>query len=269
MKMNPDEKGQSTVEILGYPTSNDSLDRISDQIIHSIVHGGNTRWLACLNPHSIVKAESDPVFKQSLQSADILLPDGVGIYMASRLLKLPLPGKISGSDLFRACSSMADRHKGIRCFFLGSSPEVLERISRRMELEYPNITVCGTYSPPFKNEFSEEDNDKMVEAIQAAKPHILWVGMTAPKQEKWIFQNKDRLNVPFTGAIGAVFDFFAGTKKRSSDFWIRLGLEWLPRFLKEPRRLWERNIISTPVFLGSVLRELICKIKGKTNARPV
>jgi len=265
--MNPDEKGQSTVEILGYPTRNDSLDRISEQIIHSIVHGGNTRWLACLNPHSIVKAGSDPLFKNALHLADILIPDGIGILLAAKLLRLPISEKISGSDLFRACSLRANEQRGLRCFFLGSSPNVLELISRRMQSDYPNITVCGTYSPPFKDEFSEVDNNNMVEAIRSAKPHILWVGMTAPKQEKWIFQNIDRLNVPFAGAIGAVFDFYAGTKQRSSDFWIKLGLEWLPRFLKEPRRLWERNMISTPVFLLSVLREMVCQFRRKTSDR--
>ena len=95
----------------------------------------------------------------------------------------------------------------------------------------------------------------MLDAIRAARPDVVWVGMTAPKQEKWIFENRSKLDVPFMGAIGAVFDFYAGTKLRSSLFWQKLGLEWLPRFFHEPGRLWERNVKSTPIFLGWIVRE--------------
>lgn len=95
----------------------------------------------------------------------------------------------------------------------------------------------------------------MVAAINEARPDVLWVGMTAPKQEKWIHRNRGELRVPFMGAIGAVFDFYAGTKSRPSRFWRKLGLEWLPRFLQEPRRLWERNLKSAPLFLWWLLRE--------------
>ena len=109
-----------------------------------------------------------------------------------------------------------------------------------MNHDFPNIKVT-THSPPFKPEFSEEDNRQMIEAINQASPDVLWVGMTAPKQEKWIYQNKDKLNVKFIGAIGAVFDFYAGTVKRSSPWFQKHGLEWLPRLLQEPRLLWYRN----------------------------
>ena len=102
----------------------------------------------------------------------------------------------------------------------------------------------------------------MIDAVNNGRPDVLWVGMTAPKQEKWIYENRDKLNVPFMAAIGAVFDFYAGTKQRSSGFWIRIGLEWLPRFLKEPKRLWERNMKSAPIFLGWIIREKIRQIRA-------
>ena len=105
------------------------------------------------------------------------------------------------------------------------------------------------------NEIDNLINQKMIEAINRVKPDVLWVGMTAPKQEKWIYQNKDKLDVKFIGAIGAVFDFYAGTKKRSQPFFQKIGLEWLPRLLGEPRRLWHRNFVSNPVFLMRVLRQ--------------
>jgi N-acetylglucosaminyldiphosphoundecaprenol N-acetyl-beta-D-mannosaminyltransferase len=126
-----------------------------------------------------------------------------------------------------------------------------------MKKEFPGITVCGVLSPPFKPEFSKAESAAMVAAVNAARPDVLWVGMTAPKQEKWIHENRDRLEVPFIGAIGAVFDFYAGNKRRSSVFWQRIGMEWFPRLLREPCRLWERNLKSTPVFLFWIVREKV------------
>lgn len=149
---------------------------------------------------------------------------------------------------------------GLRYFFLGSHDDVLSRICKKLSTEYPAIEVCGTYSPPYKEEFDDRDNEVMVDIINKAKPDVLWVGMTAPKQEKWIYQNKDRLSVPFIGAIGAVFDFYAGTIKRPSLIWRTLGLEWLGRFVREPRRMWTRNFVSTPIFMYWVLKE---KLRNK------
>jgi N-acetylglucosaminyldiphosphoundecaprenol N-acetyl-beta-D-mannosaminyltransferase len=152
-------------------------------------------------------------------------------------------------------SAALNKEKGRRYFFLGSTEKNLIKIKEKMNEDYPNITVAGTYSPPFKPEFSEEENQLMIDAIIRARPDVLWVGMTAPKQEKWIFQNKDKLNVKFIGAIGAVFDFYSGNVKRSHPFFQKLGLEWLPRLLRQPRRLWRRNFISNPLFLLRVMQE--------------
>ena len=126
-----------------------------------------------------------------------------------------------------------------------------------MAIDFPNIQVVGVYAPLYKDEFTVEDNEKMIAAINAVNPDVLWVGMTAPKQEKWIYQNKKQLEVKFIGAIGAVFDFYAGNIKRSHPFFQKLGLEWLPRLLQEPRRLWRRNFISNPKFMLRVLKERV------------
>ncbi|MBA4417639.1 MAG: acetylglucosaminyldiphospho-UDP acetyl-beta-D-mannosaminyltransferase [Syntrophus sp. (in: bacteria)] len=220
------------------------------------------RYMACANPHSIVVASRDKEFQAALKSADILMPDGYGIALAAKMLGLPLKERVAGSEFFRAFTLLANKDGGLKYFFLGSTKHVLGLMVERLCREFPSIFVCGTYSPPFKEEFSEEDNKKMIDIINSAKPDVLWVGMTAPKQEKWIYQNRYILEVPFIGAIGAVFDFYAGTKQRPSIFWQKLGLEWLPRFMREPRRLWERNLKSTPIFLLWVLHE-----KLKQNRR--
>jgi N-acetylglucosaminyldiphosphoundecaprenol N-acetyl-beta-D-mannosaminyltransferase len=120
-------------------------------------------------------------------------------------------------------------------------------------------------SPPFKDEFDEADDAAMIAAVNAARPDVLWVGMTAPKQEKWIYRNHDRLDVPFTGAIGAAFDFYAGTKKRAPQWVGQMGLEWLPRLVREPRRLWRRNLVSTPKFLYKVLAQVVFQMGRSGN----
>jgi N-acetylglucosaminyldiphosphoundecaprenol N-acetyl-beta-D-mannosaminyltransferase len=116
------------------------------------------------------------------------------------------------------------------------------------------VSIAGTYSPPFKPEFSAEDNRTMIQAINDANADVLWVGLTAPKQEKWIFEHRERLDVNFAGPIGAAFDFFVGNISRVGPFWQNMGLEWLPRLVQEPRRLWRRSLISAPRFLVRTIR---------------
>jgi N-acetylglucosaminyldiphosphoundecaprenol N-acetyl-beta-D-mannosaminyltransferase len=190
----------------------------------------------------------------------MITPDGIGIVMASKILGGNIKNRVTGSDIFREVNRALNRQGGFRCFFLGSTEENLTRICDRMGKEFPRIEIAGTYSPPFKTAFSPEEDRGMVETVNRAAPDVLWVGMTAPKQEKWIHQNKDKLNVKFIGAVGAVFDFYAGNVKRSHPWFLEHGLEWLPRLLQEPKRLWQRTFISAPLFLLRVLRQ---KITGK------
>jgi N-acetylglucosaminyldiphosphoundecaprenol N-acetyl-beta-D-mannosaminyltransferase len=144
----------------------------------------------------------------------------------------------------------------MRVFFLGSTEETLELIKQRMTRDYPAIKVAGTFPPPFKDVYSSDEITKMVKAINSAAPDVLWVGLSAPKQEKFILENRARLNVKFVAAIGAVFDFYSGNVKRDADSWfVRHGLEWLPRLLQEPRRLWRRMFVSAPVFMWNVIKE--------------
>ena len=139
--------------------------------------------------------------------------------------------------------------------FMGSSQKVLDLIVKRAAEVYPHLKVV-TYSPPYKPEFSEEDNKAIVEAINAADPDLLWIGMTAPKQEKWTYSHWNELNIHcHVGTIGAVFDFFAGTVERAPIWWQRHGLEWLYRLLKEPKRMWRRYIIGNSLFLWNMVKE--------------
>lgn len=211
-------------------------------------------WLACLNPHSYAVALEDKTFSRALHDADWLVPDGAGIVMASRLLGGKVYERVTGSDVFFGLHLRMNEVGGMSVFFLGATEDTLAVIRERMERDYPNIRVAGTYSPPFKPNYSDTELEEMINAINAVKPDVLWVGMTAPKQEKWIFQNRKRLNVKFSGAIGAVFDFYTGRVKRSHPIFQRLGLEWLPRLIQQPKRLWRRMLVSAPIFLWHVFK---------------
>jgi N-acetylglucosaminyldiphosphoundecaprenol N-acetyl-beta-D-mannosaminyltransferase len=203
-----------------------------------------------INPHSYCVAKKDGQFQKALHASDVLLPDGIGIVFATKWLVGKRIGKIAGSDLHIHLIQKANK-SGLKIFYLGASQDTLQKIQNRLANEQPNCSV-GFYSPPFKAEFSQEENKEMIAAINAFAPDILFVGMTAPKQEKWVHAHKSQINARVICSIGAVFDFYAGTVKRSHPIWIKLGLEWLPRLLKEPKRLWRRNLVSTPQFLGIV-----------------
>ena len=209
-----------------------------------------------INTHSFVLARKDDGFADALRSADALLPDGIGIVKACKWLKMknaPIE-KIAGADLFRYEMEKLNGQGGT-CFFMGSSPKVLGQIREQAAETYPNIRVV-TYSPPYKPAFSAEENQAILDAIHAADPDLLWIGMTAPKQEKWLHDHWESLHIHcHTGAIGAVFDFFAGTVERAPQWWLDHGLEWLYRFIKEPGRMWRRVAISGPVFLWEILKE--------------
>lgn len=206
-----------------------------------------------INPHSYATAQKDSLFQKALSNSAILLPDGIGIVYAAKFLKKEKLARITGSDLHDFLVKEANTRK-LKVYYLGSSAETLEKINIKLKQEAPNVTVA-TYSPPFKDQFSAPENTAMIASINAFHPDILFIGMTAPKQEKWAYENQKQINAKVICSIGAVFDFYAETKKRSNGFWIKLGLEWLPRLIREPRRLWRRIFVSGPVFILDVLKK--------------
>lgn len=213
-----------------------------------------------INAHSYNTALKDELFQRALINGDVLIPDGVSIVKACKWLNAKSQPKerIAGWDLFAFEMDKLNK-KGGKCFFMGSSEKVLSLIRKRASVDYPNIVV-ETYSPPYKPEFSEEDNKAIIEAINKADPDLLWIGMTAPKQEKWTYSHWNELNIHcHVGTIGAVFDFFAGTVERAPIWWQEHGLEWAYRLIKEPKRMWRRYIIGNSLFLWNISKEKINK----------
>lgn len=210
-----------------------------------------------INAHSYNTALKDAFFAEALMKGDALIPDGASIVMACRKLKAKSQPteRIAGWDLF-AMEMERLNQKGGTCFFMGSSEKVLKLIREKAKTVYPNIRI-ETYSPPYKPEFSEEENQAIIEAINRANPDLLWIGMTAPKQEKWAYRHWNELDIHcHCGTIGAVFDFFAGTMERAPLWWQEHSLEWLYRLLKEPKRMWRRYIIGNTLFIWNVFREM-------------
>ena len=209
-----------------------------------------------INAHSFNTAKKDKLFAEALTNGDALIPDGVSIVKACKWIKAKSQPKerIAGWDLFEFEMEKLENKCGT-VMFMGSSQKVLDLIVKRAAVDYPHLKVV-TYSPPYKPEFSDEDNKAIINAINAANPDLLWIGMTAPKQEKWTYSHWKELNIHcHVGTIGAVFDFFAGTVERAPMWWQEHGLEWLYRLLKEPKRMWRRYIIGNALFLWNMTKE--------------
>ena len=217
-----------------------------------------------INAHSFNVAQKDELFAEALAKGDYLIPDGASIIKACSMLKAKSQPKerIAGWDLFAfemqrlegRCQK--DDVRG-RVMFMGSSEKVLARIREKAAVDYPNLEVV-TYSPPYKPEFSEEDNAAIIKAINDANPDLLWIGMTAPKQEKWTYAHWKELDIHcHVGTIGAVFDFYAGTAQRAPRWWQEHSLEWLYRLVKEPKRMWRRYVIGNPLFLWNIGKERV------------
>ena len=246
--------GPGRVEnILGYSVWSGNIDALAQELGEQLDRGRSCRWLACLNPHSYAVALNDHAFEQALQAADWLIPDGIGVVYASRMQHGAIRQRITGFDTFVAVNQALHRRGG-SVFFLGASEETLDLIRQRMSRDYPAVRVAGCLSPPFREAFSAQENQQMIDAVNASGADVVWVAMTAPKQEKWLAAHAGLMQVKFAGAIGAVFDFYAGKVQRSSPVFQQLGLEWLPRLLREPRRLWRRMFISAPIFVWHAWR---------------
>ena len=217
-----------------------------------------------INAHSYNSAIKDGLFAEALIKGDYLIPDGASIVKACRWIKAKSRPKerIAGWDLFefemgKLNENQNENENKKRVMFMGSSEKVLELIRKKAAEVYPNIEVV-TYSPPYKPVFTDEDNRAIVEAINEANPDLLWIGMTAPKQEKWTYSHWDELNIHcHVGTIGAVFDFFAGTYKRAPQWWQEHSLEWLYRLVKEPKRMWRRYVLGNPLFMWNITLEAI------------
>jgi N-acetylglucosaminyldiphosphoundecaprenol N-acetyl-beta-D-mannosaminyltransferase len=233
-----------TLKIMGYEVFVDDISAIK-------IDAERKQVINTINPHSYITAKDDTLFMEALQASDTLMPDGSGIVLAGKQIYKADIQKIAGSDLHIYLLSELEKTGG-SVFYMGASQNTLNKIHEQIAKEYPTVKV-GSYSPPYTPEFSEEENNTIISKVNAFDADVLFIGMTAPKQEKWLHAHKEALNFKTASCIGAVFDFYAGTVVRPSQVWIDMHLEWFPRLVKEPKRLWKRNFVSTPLFLADML----------------
>jgi N-acetylglucosaminyldiphosphoundecaprenol N-acetyl-beta-D-mannosaminyltransferase len=207
-----------------------------------------------ISPNSYGLAVRDKIMDKALKESDYLILDGIYFGWLPLLKYAQRIKRITGWDSFLYFSRKIQEKKG-RSFFLGSNDSTLQKIEKRYKKDFSNIKVAS-YCPPFREEFTKEENLMMHQIINEFKPDVLFVGMTAPKQEKWVYQNKDFLDVHIITTIGNVFDWYAGNSKRPNIFWQKTGMEWLVRIFIRPE-IFKRNIGNQLLFFWHLFLILI------------
>lgn len=240
-----------TVDILGFRVSRLDLEG-AVQDLDRMIQSGTKHRVVCMTVNSIMSARGDQWLRSLYNKASLALPDGLPIIWASRILGEPVPGRAAGPDLLLATSAMAAR-RGYTCYFMGGGTGIAGRLADALRRRYPGLRVVGAYSPSYHEEFPPEVSARIVRRINAVNPDILWVGLGAPKQDRWIADNLERLSVRVAIGVGAAFEMYGGTAGRAPLWMQRTGLEWFFRFLREPRRLFRRYFIEGPPFLPLVL----------------
>ena len=210
-------------------------------------------------PHQIVTvnldfisiAHDNSTFQQLLNQADLAVADGMPLVWLSRLKGIPLPQRVAGVDLFDECCALA-AEEGRGVFLLGAAPGVADKAAERLKERYPGLLVVGTYAPP-RGPMTRKENERIVRMVRRAAPDFLFVALGAPRQDLWIRENMERLNVPVAMGVGCVFDLFAGAVNRAPEWMQRSGLEWAFRLGQEPTRLWRRYLLNDLPVLGRLL----------------
>ena len=239
------------VEILGCAVDRVSLTSATARLAQ-LIRGGGVHQAIVLPVHSLMYAQRDRRFLEICNGASMVLPDGVPLLWASRILGARIPGRVAGSDLFWELTRLAEKELHT-CFLLGSRPEVLTRLEKVLRRRFPALRLSGSFSPPVSRAFSTAENDDIIRRVNAARPDILWVGLGAPRQEQWIHANLGKLEIRLAIGVGAAFDMCSGTVRRAPLWVQRAGLEWFYRFLREPKRLFRRYFIESASFLPLVL----------------
>jgi len=232
-----------------------------------VIRKKNQSYILTCNVDHLIKLKRDAEFKEVYSNAGAIVADGMPIVWASRVLRKPLKQRVSGSDLFDRLGK-AFESRQYRLFFLGSAMGVPEQAMRNLKTSYPKMNIVGCYSPSYGFEKKEDENRKIINMLIDNKPDIVFVGVGAPKQEKWIYRHYLKYRVPVSIGVGATFDFLSGTVKRAPNLVQKSGFEWFWRLSQEPRRLWKRYLLDDPVFLGMVLKEFVKSNRfGQRNAK--
>ncbi|MBD1909285.1 MULTISPECIES: WecB/TagA/CpsF family glycosyltransferase [unclassified Leptolyngbya] len=248
---------------------NVDIDRYSfqetvDQVIEAAIAGGPPRYVVTPNAHHTVMLQEDAYFREVYKHAYLSVPDGVPLLWAGKLLGRPLKGRVNGTDLFEAvCAAAALR--GLRVFLLGGRPGAADAAADLLKTRNPGLTIAGTYCPPYGFERDRQELEHINTLIREAQPHILFVGLGAPKQENWMYEQYQAIGVPISLGIGVSFELVSGMVQRAPRWMQVTGMEWLFRLFMEPQRLWKRYIVGNTVFCWLVLKQYLGLLKPPTT----
>jgi N-acetylglucosaminyldiphosphoundecaprenol N-acetyl-beta-D-mannosaminyltransferase len=216
---------------------------------------GDRQYVCVSGAHGVMECQHDEALRLIHNKAGMVTPDGMPLVWLSRLHGASHVSRVYGPDLMLAFCEQS-QIKGYRHFFYGGAEGVPERLAQSLMAKFPGLNVVGTCSPPFRALNSDEENE-ITERINRTKPDVVWVGLSTPKQERWMAANRERLSAPVLMGVGAAFDFHAGLKTQAPRWIQRSGFEWLFRLITEPRRLWRRYGYIVPMFILLVaLQEL-------------
>jgi len=247
----------STVKILGVKvhdiTMTDAL-----KTMKSFIDSGKPHMICTPNVDHVIKAQRDLEFRSIINSADLSIPDGMGIIYASRLLGQSLKGNVGGRLLLPAFCKLASKER-YSIYLLGAAQGIASKAAQLLVERYPGLRVAGTYSPSYGFRMGGKEDQRAVKRINMARPQVLFVAFGAPKQEKWIKSHLEELQVPVSIGVGYAFDVIAGRVKESPKWMTRVGLEWLFRLTQEPRRLWRRYLIEDPWFFYLIVKAALLR----------
>jgi len=228
---------------------------IAMDLIEGWISRRESNYITVADVNSIMVGQTDPEFLRIHNKAGMVTPDGMPLVWLGRYHGNKNVERVYGPDLMLALCEESIT-KGYRHYFYGGNEGVPELLKTRLEERFPGIKVVGTYSPPFRF-LTDEEDENIVKTINKAKPDIVWVGLGAPRQERWMAKHVDRLEAPILIGVGAAFDFNAGLKKQAPPWIQKSGFEWLFRLSREPRRLWRRYLRNNPLFVFLILRQTL------------
>jgi N-acetylglucosaminyldiphosphoundecaprenol N-acetyl-beta-D-mannosaminyltransferase len=256
----------ATFDVLGVRTHAAQIGEVVERMQGWIRARDRCHSIAATSMHGIVEAQHDPSFKDVLNATDLVVADGMPLVWLGRRQGHLLRRRVYGPDLLLAFCEDGAR-QGYRHFFYGGEPGVAERLAESLKTRFPGLNVVGTCSPPFRKLSANED-EEMVEMISRAAPDVLWVGLGAPKQERWMHEHRSRLGVPVLVGVGAAFDMLSGRGKQAPRWMREHGLEWFFRLSQEPRRLWRRYLVYGAQFIAYLaLERLRLKNFGASGAQ--
>lgn len=242
-------------KVLGVRVDAVQIPDVVNQMECWIKERRGTHYIAVTGMHGISEAQEDGTFKIILNSADLVVPDGMPLVWLGRLRGFSLRRRVYGPELMLTfCEQTSCR--SYRHFFYGGAPGVAEQLAETLRTRFAGIQVAGSYSPPFRPLRGEERRE-VVAMISRLRPDVVWVGLSTPKQERWMHEYRKEIDVPVMVGVGAAFDLNSGRMKQAPAWMREHGFEWFYRLLQEPLRLWRRYLVFGPKFLGNVILELL------------